>query len=124
MPEVMRSKLFYARSSSMIAIPTYRLISDLQPIQMGILNSLLASVSKALVPSLLLASADGLMTQAVLDAIIAKSRYASREYFGRAWTLAGQLTFPDILCLFLILNISFLQSEWLGLDARRGCIIG
>jgi hypothetical protein len=83
MPEVLRSKLFYARSASMLAIPTYQFISDLQPIQMGILNSLLASVSKALVPSMLLASADGLMTQVVLDLIIAKGRYASREYFGR-----------------------------------------
>jgi hypothetical protein len=83
MPEVLRSKLFYARSAAMLAIPTYQFISDLQSIQMGILNSLLASVSKALVPSMLFASADGLMTQVVLDVIIAKGRYASREYFGR-----------------------------------------
>ena len=62
---------------------------------MGILNNLLASVSKDITFSLLLVSADGLLTQAVLDAIIAKGRYASREYFGRAWTLAGQLKLPD-----------------------------
>ena len=80
-----------------MAIPTYQHFSDLVSIQMGIVNNLLASVSKALVPSSLLASVDGLMTQAVLDAIIAKGRYANREYFGRAWTLAGQWTCPMIL---------------------------
>lgn len=84
----------------MIAIPTYRFISDLSPAQMGILNNLLASVSKSLVLLQLLASANDLMTQAVIEAIISKKRYGSSEYFGRAWTLAGQLTFSDHMTLF------------------------
>ena len=83
MPEVLRSKLFYARSSSMMAIPTYRYLSNLQPVQMGIINNLLASVSKALTPIWLIGSADDLMTQVVIDAIISKGRYGSSEYFGR-----------------------------------------
>ena len=83
MPEVLRSKLFYARSSSMVAIPTYRNLSDLPPVQMGIINNLLASASKALTPIWLIGSADDMMTQVVIDAIIAKGRYGSSEYFGR-----------------------------------------
>lgn len=82
MPEVLRSKLFYARSAVMIALPTYCYFSELKPVQMGIVNNLLASVSKALGSSLL-ASAQHLTTQAVIDAIIAKGRYGSKEYFGR-----------------------------------------
>lgn len=90
MPEVLRSKLFYARASVMVAIPTYRfLTSELTAVQMGIVNNLLASTSKAISSSLLHISADGLMNQVVIDAIVAKGRYASREYIGRAWTLAG-----------------------------------
>ena len=83
MPEVLRSKLFYARSSSMVAIPTYRYLSDLPPIQMGIINNLLASVSKSLAPTWLIGSAEDMMAQVVIDAIVAKGRYGSSEYFGR-----------------------------------------
>lgn len=83
MAEVLRSKLFYARSAVMVAIPTFFRLSDLKPTQMGILNNLLASVSKSIASSPLLVFSYGLKTQAILDAIIAKGRYASREYFGR-----------------------------------------
>ena len=67
----------------MIALPTYRSFSELKPYQTGIVNTVLASVSKSLGSVSLLASADSLMAQAVIDAIIAKGRYGSREYFGR-----------------------------------------
>ena len=88
MTEVMRSKLFYARSSVMIAIPTFCQMNDLSSSDLGILKNLLAAASKAAFFRFI--SADGQMTHAIIDAILEKGRYASQEYFGRAWTLAGE----------------------------------
>ena len=89
MTEVMRSKLFYARSAVMIAIPTFCQMNDLSASDLGILKNLLAAASKA--SSFRFISADGQMTHAIVDAILKKGRYASQEYFGRAWTLAGEI---------------------------------
>ena len=90
MTEVMRSKLFYARSAVMIAIPTFCQLADSLPISyVGILKNLLAASSKA--ASFRFLSADGQMTHAIIDAILEKGRYASQEYFGRAWTLVSPL---------------------------------
>ena len=74
-------QLFYARSAVMIAIPTYCLFADLPPTDVVILKNLLASASNVAGRRWL--SADGLMTHAILNAIIEKERYASQEYFGR-----------------------------------------
>ena len=81
MTEVLRSKLFYARSAAMIAIPTFCHMTDLPPTDAGILKNLLAAASKVAASQFL--SADGIMTHIIIDAIIAKDRYASQEYFGR-----------------------------------------
>jgi glucokinase len=81
MTEVLRSKLFYARSAVMVAIPTFCHLSNLPPIDVGILKTLLAAASKVAASRFL--SGDGLLTHAILDAILAKGRYASQEYFGR-----------------------------------------
>ena len=88
MTEVLRSKLFYARSSVMIAIPTYHQMNDLPATDLGIFKNLLITASK--VASYRFLSADGLMVQAIVDSLLEKGRYASQEYFGRAWTLAGE----------------------------------
>ena len=81
MTEVMRSKLFYARSAVMIAIPTFCHMKDVLPSDLVILKNLLAAASKA--ASFRFISADGQMTHAIIDAIIEKGRYASQEYFWR-----------------------------------------
>jgi hypothetical protein len=81
MTEVLRSKLFYARSAVMIAIPTFFDLNDLPPSDMGILKNLLAGAS--IVAGYRWLSADGLMTHAIIKAILEKERYASQEYFGR-----------------------------------------
>ena len=80
MTEVMRSKLFYARSTMMIAIPTFCHMKDVSP-DLIILKNLLAAASKS--SSLHFISADGQMTHAIINAILEKGRYASQEYFGR-----------------------------------------
>lgn len=69
----------------MVALPTFCLLNDLDQSDLGILKNLLAAASK--VASYRWLSADGLMTHAILEAILAKGRYASQEYFGRAWTV-------------------------------------
>ena len=87
---------------TVIAIPTYCRMTDLPATDAGILKNLLAAVSKVAASRFL--SADGIMTHIILDAIIEKDRYASQEYFGRAWTLAGQWTYPVLSydsCLIL-----------------------
>ena len=89
MNEVMRSKLFYARSAVMIAVPTYCQLIDLPDSDVVILKNLLATASKVAGHRLL--SADGLMTHSIIDAILVKGRYASQDYFGRAWTLVSPL---------------------------------
>ena len=81
MIEVLRSKLFYARSAVMIAIPTYCHLTDLPSSDVCILKTLLAAASKVAASRFL--SGDGLLTHAILDGILAKGRYASHEYFGR-----------------------------------------
>jgi hypothetical protein len=81
MTEVLRSKLFYARSAVMIAIPTYFNLNNLPPTDMGILKSVLVGASK--VAGYRWLSADGLMTHVILKAILEKGRCASHEYFGR-----------------------------------------
>ena len=87
MTEVLRSKLFYARSASMIAIPTFNHFASLPDTDQGILKHLLAAASK---PRIILASSDALLAQVTVESILLKGRYSSREYFGRAWTLAGE----------------------------------
>ena len=72
MTEVLRSKLFYARSASMIAIPTFNQMSDLPSSDQGVIRSLLGSVSKTQI-----------IYRAMIDSILAKDRYGSQEYFGR-----------------------------------------
>ena len=89
MTEVMRSKLFYARSAVMIAIPTFGHMKDESSSDFIILKNLLAAASKS--ASFRFISADGQMTHAIINAILEKGRYASREYFGRAWTLVSPL---------------------------------
>ena len=84
MTEVLRSKLFYARSASMIAIPTFNQISDLPSSDQGVIRSLLGSASnKMALNSLVSFSFDGLITRAMIDGILAKGRFGSQEYFGR-----------------------------------------
>jgi hypothetical protein len=72
MTEVLRSKLFYARSASMVAIPTFNHISDLPSSDQGVIKSLLGSVLSR-----------GFVFDIVIDSILAKGRYGSQEYFGR-----------------------------------------
>ena len=72
----------------MIAIPTYCKMDDLEASDLVVFRSLLSAASKS--ASFRFLSADGQMTHAILNAILEKGRYASQEYFGRAWTLAGE----------------------------------
>ena len=65
----------------MIAIPTFCQMNDLQASDLVVFRSLLSAASKA--ASFRFLSADGQMTHAILNAILEKGRYASREYFGR-----------------------------------------
>ena len=84
MTEVLRSKLFYARSASMIAIPTFNHISDLPLSDQGVIRSLLGSVSKRMALSSFVSfSFEGLINKSLIDSILAKGRYGSHEYFGR-----------------------------------------
>ena len=83
MTEVLRSKLYYARSSVMIAIPTYCKINAIPNKGQGIIRQLLASSSRHLSSLFIFASADALMTKTIIEAVLAKERYASQEYFGR-----------------------------------------
>ena len=83
MTEVLRSKLYYARSALMVAIPTFCSIDAIPKKGQGIIRQLLALSSKHLSSLLIFASADALMAKTMVDAILAKGRYASQEYFGR-----------------------------------------
>ena len=83
MTEVLRSKLYYARSSVMIAIPTFSTIDAIPKRGQGIVRQLLASSSRHLSSLFVFASADALMAKTMLEAILAKGRYANQEYFGR-----------------------------------------
>ena len=83
MTEVLRSKLYYARSSLMIAIPTFCTIDSIPKRGQGIVRQLLALSSKHLLSLFIFASADALMAKTMVEAMLAKGRYASSEYFGR-----------------------------------------
>jgi hypothetical protein len=83
MTEVLRSKLYYARSASMIAIPTYCSIDSISKTGQGIIRQLLASATKRLSSLTIFASVNVIMAKTMTDAILAKGRFASQEYFGR-----------------------------------------
>ena len=83
MTEVLRSKLYYARSTLMVAIPTFCFIDAIPNKGQGIFRQLLASSSKDLSSFFIFASADALMAKTMVEAILAKGRFASQEYFGR-----------------------------------------
>ena len=72
MTEVLRSKLYYARSSIMIAIPTFCTIDSIPKRGQGIVRQLLASSSKHLSSLFIFASADALMamTMVVIFAVL------------------------------------------------------
>ena len=127
MTEVLRSKLFYARSALMLAIPTFCHLSDLTKSEQGIVRQLLASASKQTALLSLMASSDAMMTRVMIGAILAKGRgrYASQEYFGRAWTLAGlrkdAIEASIHLTPLTILFPNPAQSEWReGLGSPQG----
>ena len=86
--------MFYARSAVMITIPTFSRLVDLPDSEVVILKNLLAAASKVAGHRWL--SADGLMTHAIIDAIMEKGRYASQEYFGR-FVIVTTLVFPLVL---------------------------
>jgi hypothetical protein len=86
MTEVMRSKLFYARSAVLIAVPTFCRLDDLPSKDtQGILRHLLAASAKELSSILasFFSSSETVMAQIAIEGILAKGRYASQEYFGR-----------------------------------------
>ena len=77
MVEIMRSRLFYARAGKMIVLTTFTPLPD------GVVRVIISKAKRALKDS-----EEGQEVLKILTAILDKSQVASREYFGRAWTLA------------------------------------
>ncbi|KAG2427573.1 hypothetical protein HXX76_012227 [Chlamydomonas incerta] len=107
MVEVLRSKVFYARSHAMIIIPSYEPLPKDGVVKLLLLKALRQLTSKAGV------SKDTAAAAKVLQTIMDKGVVAGREYFSRVWTLAERVA-------------RFGRSEqlnnWLSLEAWLGML--
>ncbi len=86
MVEVLRSKVFYARAASMVILTTFEELPGSGSVRLMLRKALreLQKISEQDPESKFVEQLVALTLQAMLD----KGIVASREYFGRAWTLA------------------------------------
>nr|BAD44753.1 NSG7 protein [Chlamydomonas reinhardtii] len=107
MVEVLRSKIFYARSHAMIIIPSYEALPKDGVVKLLLLKALRQLTSKAG------ASKDMAAAAKVLQTIMNKGVVAGREYFSRVWTLAERVA---------RYGRSEQLSNWLSLEAWLGML--
>ena len=110
MTEVLRSKVYYARAGAMVVVPTFTPLPASGPITL-LLNHVVALLQKRAGSAV-----DGGTREAiaalVLHAVLAKTSFASKEYFERAWTLAERIARygrNECLCQWMSLE------TWLGM---------
>ena len=104
MTEVLRSKIFYARSILMLVLPTFGPLP-----KHAVLCALLGQVESALT---LRSTKQASLAAKCIRAICAKKRLADRSYFSRVWCLAERLARygrDERLCNWLTLE------SWIGM---------
>jgi hypothetical protein len=113
MVEIMRSRLFYARAGKMIVLTTFTPLPD------GVVSAIIGKAKRALKDT-----EEELEVQTILTTILEKSQVASREYFGRAWTLAVSRWLPlarlSVSSLFPRSSVSGTHGPlWKGRESQR-----
>eukprot|EP00873_Tetraselmis_striata_P044712 jgi/Tetstr1/464976/TSEL_009708.t1 len=109
MVEIHRSRLYYARARALIVLPGFRALSE-TPMMVILLTHAQLMLAKSTGEDV---ASDRLIAQALKRIIDAKA-CASREYFGRVWTLAERMARharKEKLC------------EWLSLDLWLGMVV-
>ena len=111
MVEIMRSRLFYGRAGMMIFLTTFTPLPD------GVVRVIISMAKRALDDS-----EENKEVLKVLTSILDQSRVASRDYFGRAWTLAvSELMTSSLFMIWYLILILLpcFRSAWLVLAGTR-----
>jgi len=109
MVEIHRSRLYYARARTLIVLPGFRQLSTI-PVMVILLHHAQLLLERSTGDN---AANDRIIAQTLKRIIDAKA-VASREYFGRVWTLAERMARharKEKLC------------EWLSLDLWLGMVV-
>ncbi len=124
MDEVLRSKVYYARAASMAVLATFEELPGVGPVRLilGRAHRELQKLSEKDPGGKFTEKLVALALQAMLD----KGTVASRDYFGRAWTLAERGESRQQPGNFIHIHryhaLAFMQSR--GTADRRACTGG
>ena len=105
----MRNQLYYIRSHFMCVLPTFQPLNE-----DGVVKLVLVRTLRVLKKRSSAGKKTDQACAAVMEAILAKGTVASREYFGRGWTLAermGRHLREEKLC------------HWISLEAWLGMLV-